>query len=204
MYQGRHVTQRDSSKNVRNKSRRYRGKRLVMLILALVLIAAMAIGGTIAYLTTKTDGTINTFTPSKVSCEVTEEFDGAKKEKVNVTNTSDIDAYIRVKLVTYRVNDERQHIGGTAEIPAFTPGTGWVKKGDYYYYTKPVAPGKQPEASLISSIPLTGSYDDADGGKQVIEVMAEAIQSVPEEAVKDAWGEDFSIGTDGSLIVQKN
>ena len=51
---------------------------------------------------------------------------------------------------------------------------------------------------------LTGTYNDADGGKQVIEVMAEAIQSVPEDAVKAAWGAEFSIGADGSLIVPSN
>ena len=51
---------------------------------------------------------------------------------------------------------------------------------------------------------LIGSYTDADGGKQVIEVMAEAIQSVPEDAVKAAWGAGFSIGADGSLIVPGN
>ena len=51
---------------------------------------------------------------------------------------------------------------------------------------------------------LTENYDDADGGHQSIDVMAEAIQSVPEAAVKAAWGTGFSIGTDGSLIVPAN
>ena len=35
-------------------------------------------------------------TPSQVSCEVTENFNGTTKSNVNVTNTSDIDAYIPV------------------------------------------------------------------------------------------------------------
>ena len=48
---------------------------------------------------------------------------------------------------------------------------------------------------------LTDSYTDADGGKQAIDVMAEAIQSVPEAAVKAAWGAGFSINADGSLNV---
>ena len=90
-----------------------------------------------------------------MSCTVTEDFDGTTKKNVNVTNTGDIDAYLRVKLVTYRVNDDGQHIGGTAAIPAFTPGDGWVKYGDYYYCTYPVAPGQQPETPLIDSLTLT-------------------------------------------------
>lgn len=196
MYQDKHFSQ--------GGSRRYRGKKPALLIVALALILTVAVGGTVAYLATKTDSKVNTFTPSQVSCEVTEKFDGEKKTDVNVKNTSNIDAFIRVKLVTYRVNEAGQHIGGTAEIPAFAPGDGWVKYGEYYYYTKPVAPGASPAADLISSIVLTGSYTDADGGKQAIDVMAEAIQSVPEAAVKAAWGAGFSINEDGSLNVPAN
>ena len=148
----------------------------------------MMVGGTLAYLTIHTDPVVNQFTPSHVSCTVKEDFDGTTKRNVNVTNTSDIPAYIRVKLVSYRVNDQGQHIGGTADLPAFTLGTGWVKNGEYYYYTQPVAAGASPTANLTDSMTLTGPYTDADGGKQVIEVMAEAIQSVPTSAVVSAWG----------------
>ena len=79
-----------------------------------------------------------------------------------------------------------------------------MENGDYYYYTQPVAPGTKPADALISSIDLIGSYTDADGGKQAIDVMAEAIQSVPENAVKAAWGKGFSISPDGSLVVPGN
>ena len=171
------------------------GKRAGALTIALVLVLALAVGGTLAYLFTRTDDVQNTFTPSHVTCEVTESFDGTTKRDVNVTNTGDIDAYLRVKLVTYRVNEKGDRIGGTAEIPTFTPGAGWVQYGDYYYYTKPVAPNAQPKTALIDSITLR-DYDDADGGKQVIEVMAEAIQSVPDKAVGDAWGVTI---TDGNV-----
>ena len=143
---------------------------------------------------THTDPVPNRFTPAHVSCNVTEDFDGTTKKNVNVTNTGDIDAYLRVKLVTYRVNDDGQHIGGTAAIPAFTPGDDWVKYGDYYYYTYPVAPGQQPETPLIDSLTLIGSYNDADGGKQALEIMAEAIQSAPEEAAGQAWGVTITPG----------
>ena len=163
-------------------------KRSIVLVASVLVLLLAVAGGTLAWLAAQTDGVINTFDPAHVSCAVTEDFDGTIKRSVNVTNTGDIDAYIRVKLVTYRVNAQNQHIGGTAEIPEFTPGAGWVKYGEHYYYTLPVAAGGAPAADLISSINLTGSYNDADGGKQVIEVMAEAIQSVPDTAVKDAWG----------------
>ena len=192
MYKSKHV------KNDRSKGKTFKAGTLLISVLLLVAVAA---GGTIAYLFTQTDAITNTFNPSHVSCEVTESFNGKVKSNVNVTNTSDIDAYIRVKLVTYRVNDSGQHIGGVASVPAFTPGEGWKQSGDYYYYTSPVKPGQEPTADLISAINnLAASYDDADGGKQVIEVMAEAIQSVPAKAVCDAWG--VTVGNDGKINIQ--
>lgn len=173
--------------------------RLTAMVIATVLLLALAIGGTVAWLTANTGNVANTFTPSNVDCEVTEDFNGTIKSNVNVTNTGNIDAYIRVKLVTYRVNEQNQHIGGTATIPTFEPGAGWVKSGDYYYYTLPVA-ANRTTANLINSIELTGSYNDADGGRQVVEVMAEAIQSKPTTAVTQSWG--VPVGNDGNLAIE--
>ena len=181
MYQGRF-------ENATPKRRPRRGtKRLTTLLLSGLLLVTLIVGGTVAYLVTQVTPITNTFTPSQVTCAVTEDFDGTVKSNVNVTNTGDTDAYIRVKLVTYRVNDNGDHIGGTASVPDFTPGENWVPYGDYYYYTQPVKPNEQPDTALIDRIELTGSYDDADGGKQVIEVMAEAIQSSPAKAVGESW-----------------
>ena len=74
-----------------------------------------------------------------------------------------------------------------------------MKHGDFYYYTLPVAPEKTPAANLIDTITLTGSYNDADGGKQVIEVMAEAIQSLPTTTVTSVW--PVTVNADGTLTV---
>lgn len=170
--------------------------RLVMMVLSVVLLLALAVGGTLAWLSTKTTQVTNTFTPAEVTCDVTENFnkDTGVKTNVNVKNNGNIAVYIRVKLVTYRTNDAGQHIGGTADLPEFTPGKNWVKHGEYYYYTLPVSPGGKPVANLADSMTLTGSYEDADGGKQALDVMAEAIQSEPEKAVADAWGVKIAQG----------
>ena len=189
MYQGRF-------ENATPKRRPRRGtKRLTTLLLSGLLLVTLIVGGTVAYLVTQVTPVTNTFTPSHVTCQVEEKFDGKEKKDVNVTNTGDTDAYIRVKLVTYRVNDNGDHIGGTASVPDFTPGENWVPYGDYYYYTLSVKPNEQPAKALIDRIALTGSYNDADGGKQVIEVMAEAIQSSPAEAVGNSWGVSISQGS---------
>lgn len=179
------------------KRRRRRNGKIGTLILSFLVLAMLASGATVAYLSKQTEGVVNTFIPGKVTCEVTEEFDGTVKKDVNVKNTGNTDAYIRVKLVTYRVNDNGDRIGGTAEIPAFTPGDGWFEKDGFYYYQSPVAPEEQPVTALINRIELKNNYDGADGGKQVIEVMAEAIQSTPATAVTQSWG--VTVATDGTI-----
>lgn len=189
-YEGKH---RKTAAPARGRS--LRTGRLTTMVIATVLLLALAIGGTLAWLSTKDGPITNTFTPSKVTCVVTERFNGVTKSNVNVTNTGDTDAYIRVKLVTYRTNDQGKHIGGTASLPTFTPGANWVSYDGYYYYTLPVAPGERPETNLTDSMMLIDSYTDADGGKQVIEVMAEAIQANGvaddgKKAVVKAWGVD--------------
>ena len=189
MYQGRFENATPERKP------RHGAKRLSTLLLSVILVVTIAVGGTVAYLVTQDEPITNTFTPSHVNCEVTENFNGTVKSNVNVTNIGDTDAYIRVKLVTYRVNKNGQHIGGTAAIPSFTPGQNWVENGGYYYYTLPVKPGEQPDTVLISSITLEDSYPDADGGKQAIDVMAEAIQSAPAEAIGKSWGVTISEGS---------
>lgn len=203
MYKGQFEGKRDETKARPVRRKKHHTGRLTAMVIATALLLALAISGTVAWLTTKDKPITNTFNPSKVACEVTETFNSTTgvKSSVNVKNTGDIDAYIRVKLVTYRTNKQGQHIGGTATLPSFTLGANWVKYGDYYYYTLPVEAGKTPAANLTDSMTLTAEYTDADGGRQAIDVMAEAIQSVPEAAVKAAWGEGFSIANDGSLNV---
>lgn len=196
-YQGRHEAKAASC----GQKRIHLNGRLTAMVIATVMLLALAIGGTVAWLTDKSPAVVNTFTPSQVRCEVVEDFNDQTgvKSKVQVKNISDIPAFIRVKLVTYRTNGKGQHIGGTAELPAFNPGSGWVEHNGYYYYTQPVQP-QNFTGILIDEIQLQDPYMDADGGRQAIDVMAEAIQSVPEAAVKEAWG--FGLKADGSLDVQ--
>ena len=203
-YEGRH-----SGAGRRPARRRGRfNARLTAIVLATVALLALAIGGTVAWLNAKTDPVENTFDYAYVTCKVIEEnFDGKVKTNVNVQNTSNTYAFLRVKLVAYRTNEAGQHIGGMATIPEFTLGADWVKYGDYYYYTKPVSPDKtnnKPATNLTDYIKLGGPYGDADGGYTAIDVMAEAIQSTPEKAVQDAWGTGFGIDANGNLIVPQN
>lgn len=182
------------SQHSQNKKKRNLNK-LQLLILSLLVVMTVTVGGTVAYLTTMTEPVTNTFTPSTVTGEVTEDFDGEVKKNIQVKNTGDIAVYVRVKLVTYRVNKNGDHIGGAAEISNFNLGENWVEHNGYYYYTVPVEPDNR-SSSLTDEVGIKlQEYEDADGGKQVIEVMAEVIQSEPAEAVGEAWGVTISAGS---------
>ncbi len=189
MYNGKYVNRR--------AGKRRHSKRLGTAVLSLLLLMTVAIGGTVAYLTSDAGSVENTFVPGKVTTEVEEGFDGTVKTNVNARNTGNIDVWVRIKLLTYRVNADGDRIGGKAEIPAFDRGDGWFWKDGFYYYDSPVAPTKAPARNLADKIELTAAYDDADGGKQVIEVMAEAIQAMPDAAVEEAWGVTVSNGKIG-------
>ena len=181
------------------KSKSTTSTKTVMLVVAVVLVVCIGVAGTLMFLVDKTSEVTNTFEPANVKCQVEESFDTKVKKNVNVKNTSNIDAYIRVKLVTYRVNDKGEKIGGTATIPNFTLGVGWFEKDGFYYYNKPVAQDAKPATDLIGDSGITlVKYNDADGGRQVVEVIAEAIQSVPTSVVAEKW--KVKVDTDGVTI----
>lgn len=160
--------------------------------IAFILILLCAVGVTWAYLSAETGAKKNAFEPGRVTCEVVESFDGTVKRDVNVRNTGNIDAYLRVALKGWRVSDGK-HVGGQAQPPAFVPGPGWVKHGAFYYYTKPVAPQALPEHPLVKEMTLT-SYKGMDPGAQSITVTAEAIQANPARAAELSWGVTITAG----------
>ena len=164
--------------------RSHNGKRSLAALIALVLIICVAVGGTIAYIVTQTDAVKNIFNPADVTIDIYENFDGQIKKNVAVENTGTTDAYIRVKLVTYMVDESGNPTAGTATIPEFTPGEDWFydNNSDAYYFRNPVAPSVRTSA-LIGEAGITL----ANG--QVVEVLAEGIQATPIDAVKAAWGD---------------
>ncbi len=156
------------------------------MVIATVLLLALAIGGTVAWLTANTGNVANTFTPSNVDCEVTEDFNGTIKSNVNVTNTGDTEAYIRVKLVS-NIQDNDGNVLRAAPLGVISLGNDWIDGGDGCYYYKNVVEVGQSTSNLLAegaSITLT------DG--QVVEVLAEGIQAMPKQAVIDAWGQTIA------------
>ena len=159
-------------------------KFLVFLTVVLSIIFVLC-GTVIAYMFRQTEYKNNKFVPANVSCQVVEAFDGVEKTSIQVQNTGNIDAYLRVRLVSYWVDADGNIVAKPSSMPEINMATGWIKgTNNTYYYTKPVSPAAQTGSLLSSPIILE---EDENGSMQVIEVFAEAIQSKPYNAVINSW-----------------
>ncbi len=181
----------------KRSARHAKSSKAFALVVGLLLCLGIAIPSTIAYLADKTADVTNTFTPSKVECEVSETFDGSTKSSIKVLNKGGeeyIEAYIRVRLVTYRQNAAGQAIGGETNLDGLVITDSWFKQGEYYYCKTPVAAGALT-AELLSNPYTLKDYED--GESQVVEVLAEAIQSKPTTTVTSVWG--VTVDSNGNL-----
>lgn len=178
------------------KNEKHFAKMLISAI-SLMLILCFGIGGTLAFLATKTNSIKNTFTAAVVKEEIDESFDGTQKTSITVKNTGDTEVYVRVKLISYRVDaeDKKTVIAGDAAIDeSFELGDNWIKYEGCYYYKYPLdVLGDGNVTSNLLKTPITlKDYTEIEGddigGIQVIEVLSEAIQALPKTAVIEAWG----------------
>lgn len=182
------------------KHRPGRAKAL-LLIASLAVLLTATVGSTVAWLVSKPAAVENDFVPGKVACQVLENF-GADyvKRDVRVKNTGNTDAYIRVLLVftwkdkdgnifsnkpqndkDYQINMDNMYL------------TDWIMQesdaGVYFYYKKPVAPGKET-GNLIESLYQIATVTGPENGKYKlsVDILADAVQADPPQAVKDSWG----------------
>lgn len=176
-------------KNGKHAAPRGMKRSLVLVVSLLALLLAVA-GGTLAWLTAQ-DSVSNTFTPAHVTCDVEEDFNGTTKEKVSIKNTSDIPVYIRASIVvTWK--DSSGNVYGQKPVAdtdynMSIATDGWVQKDGYYYYTSPVAVSGATGTLINSCTEVAGKAPEGNYHLSV-EIIAEAIQSQPDRAVKDAWG----------------
>lgn len=174
-------------------------KKSKKLVIALILLFVIfAIGATLAFMFKKANK-VNTFTPAQVSCTVHEKLndkevedssaDGSEKSDIRVKNTGNVKEYLRVRLVSYFVDKDKNITGEKPSVyPKLTLNGGWLQgENNTYYYTMPIDPG---EYTPVLCEPFTLVNESTQDGKtiyQVVEVFAEAIQAEPTSAVKDAW-----------------
>lgn len=157
--------------------------KTAILILSIILI--LICGTAFALMFRQTQPLNNQLEAAFVACTVEESFNGEVKTSIAVKNTGNIDAYLRVCLVSYWEDAEGNILPLPSEMPALSVANGWVAgSGNTYYYSQPIAPGSSTPNLLAASLALRNE----NGCLQVVEVFADAIQSKPLEAVTDSWG----------------
>lgn len=170
--------------------------RILTIILIVTLVGALTLCGTVlAYMFRQTEYEDNEFTPAEVSCDVVEAFNGETKSSIRVQNTGNIDAYLRVRFVSYWVDADGNIVSKPSSMPKINVAEGWIAgKNNTYYYQSSVAP-KNFTGELLSSPILLN--EDENGYLQVVEVFAEAIQSKPANAVTNSW--NVSLDSNGNI-----
>lgn len=167
-----------------------------VLIGAVLLLSALCTT-VVAYMFRTTEAKINLFSVATVSCEVQEATDAPVTEKTSITikNTGNIDAYLRVRFVSYWVNADLEIVDKPSVMPEIAITDHWILgTANTYYHKKPVAPDDVTGDLLSSKISLL----EEDGYQQVIEVFAEAIQSKPATAVSESW--NLTLDTNGNIL----
>lgn len=189
------------------------------LVISLALAVTLTVAGSLAYLVTHTEEVINYFTPARVTCEVEETFNGTIKSSVKIKNTGTTSAYIRAFFVVswkkITTNDDgtvetlihstipKKDSDYTVKMATTWESGQWIKSGEFYYWTKPVGYEESDNLTgvLIDSIEVTGNAPE-DGYSLVVDIIAQAVQATPPEAVQDAW--KVNISKDGVTPVTSN
>ena len=184
----------------RRSFRRKRNHKTLTLVLSIALILALAAGGTVAYVVSRSGSVENKFEPAYVTSRV-----NVTEDKIDVTNTGDVDAYIRAAIVVNWM-DASGNVRGASPVAGTDyeltldaddtwadtcswyrdPGTGF-----YYYKTSVASMGVT--ADLVKEIDVL--VTPPAGYELSVEVVAEAIQAEgtitdaegTRKAVADAW-----------------
>lgn len=155
----------------------------VIPVIALLAFSAIS-GSAFAFMKSKSPVLENDLLPAAVSCEISETFENNTKTSITVENTGNMDAYIRVRIVSCWLDEEGRITAEPSKEVSFTLAENWLGgSGDTYYYADKIAPGGKAEL-LGGSIELSAK----EGKRQVIEVFAEAVQALPAKAAENAWG----------------
>lgn len=201
--------------------KRYNIHKKSIIITSITLLLLVVVSATLAYVFTKTSPLDNTFPPSQVSCAVVENGNKAvsgalvniadSKENVQIENTGNTDAYIRVAVVVNWMNENGTKVWATKpgnseySIDYNLREGGWFNGGDgFYYFSKAVSPTSPDNLTevLINSATLANGVTAPIGTDNTqyylsIEIVASAIQATPTSIVSEQWG--VTVSNDGLI-----
>ena len=179
----------------------------ILAVIVVLVVAVTSISAVVAYMIKRSDEVKNTFVPAKIDYNVVENFDGEIKTSVKVQSTSNVDTYIRVKVITYWKDSKGNIVGRTSPTVGFTANNNgaWKYNTDdwlydatnqTFYYKTTLA----PHATTDDILNLTGAFGgielesvtEGDTVKftyhPVVTFIVEGVQANPNNAVTESWG----------------
>lgn len=182
-----------------------------LLGLCLFLIVAFVVGGTVAYVFTKTSNVENTFVVPEYDVNIDEDFpdDRTIKKDVAIEVTGDMEVYVRASiliswkdeagniLATTPVGSENEANGSDYQI-VWGDSSNWFKARDGFYYYKLPVQGtivKNADGTIngtLTDILIKECYPLKAAPKEgyflSVDILSQVIQTTPVEAVATAWG----------------
>lgn len=168
----------------RNNRRRLKWNKQFLLLVSITILILGTVGGSLAYLVTKTGPVENVFTPGKVDIEIDEpgwSDGGTVKNNVAIINQGNTPAYIRAMIVvTWQKEDGSIHPTKPEEGKDYT--ITWTKDGwsepvnGWYTTTSEIAGGDKTGVLFTACGPVADKAPEG-GYHLVVDVIAEAIQA---------------------------
>lgn len=181
MYNGKH-----------SKKMKFKSKKTLTLLIALLVIFSVGVGSTLAYLVTTSGPVENVFTPGEVKGSIEENFENGVKSNVRVSidSNSDVAGYVRAAIVVTWKDSKGGNVYGQQPVLgtdySMTLNTSnWQLINGYYYHKGAVNPGASTAALIEDCRQLQACVDSKY--KLDVEIIAEVIQAEPEAAVNEAW-----------------
>ena len=177
-------------------------KKKIKLLVASMAVAAMLVGGTLAWFTFHQEMD-NHFSTGSVKTNIHEKFDPKKAEnmqpgvkvtkQVTVENTGNSAALLRVKITPVWDADKSRGLSETDATDAvdlnLANNSDWIKGNDGYYYYTQVLNKNATSSELLDSVDIKGSFnmtEDYQNRGLTVKVESDAIQTT-NGAWQDAW-----------------
>lgn len=172
-------------------------KRYVLIMSCVLMIAALALGGTLAYFT-DSDGADNEFTVGNVKITLTEPmweesgredapevYPGEALDKdPQITNTGLNPCFVRIQVTGLDCLGDAGLIRYRTDYVLDALGDKWTKQGDWFYYGG-VLESDETTSALFDSIVIPTALENGDGKTAYsVNVSAQAVQA---QGAKPSW-----------------
>lgn len=138
------------------------------LCIAVLALALVTVGGTLALMAVSSNSVINSFTAASIDTEIEEGVGGDGTKQVSITNKGPSDAYVRARIMVSGVEKDQVEIVGSVPSDAgiaankvylvmpnsttWKQATGETEKDDFYYYLGVLPKGGETDNLLTEVV----------------------------------------------------